>query len=180
MYNGKEVCQGCKRPGTEIGRWRKVDLCPECADQIKAGRAELTYNSIEYVHVPQHFHAFRNREVNQLAHDLLSSISIQGVKVVAWNKPLKSCFGDNTRDYKIPLRFYEPLQKFCLETDKVLLELKENLEVLPRIAREEVEKERTKIFNEGVEHGKDLLFRLNDGTIGMEDFNKRIVSYKNK
>lgn len=51
MYQGKEVCQGCSKPGSEAQRYSKDELCKECKESIKLGRAKEVELNEEYAEV---------------------------------------------------------------------------------------------------------------------------------
>ena len=43
--------------------------------------------------------------------------------------------------------------------------------------QEEFNEQKNDIYNKGVEHGRNLLFQLNNGEISLDDFSKRIKKY---
>ncbi|MDO4801928.1 MAG: hypothetical protein Q4A15_07150, partial [Prevotellaceae bacterium] len=50
-------------------------------------------------------------------------------------------------------------------------------EELEKKKQDELREEKNKIFNEGVEYGRNLLFQLNRGEITAEDINKEIKMF---
>lgn len=186
MYTGKEVCQGCKKPGTEVARWYKTDLCQSCKSIIYLGKAELVHRSMEYVGIRQHHFAFSDSVdwdtgglINDFLRDVLTSMDNPTAEKIAYSVAIKNSQGDNTYNPTVPKAIIEPLTKFCLRMEEVIKAVRQDKDSFPRLAQLEVSKERDRIYNEGIEKGRNLLFELNAGNITMDDFAKNIT-YKSK
>lgn len=182
MYKGKEVCQGCKTTGVERTRHNKTDLCGDCKKLIKIGRAQEQEAKFKYVDIRQHYHAFSSMDfddstLNKFIHELLRSLDCPDAEIVEFMIAIKPSSGDNCGRYKIPQPFVEPLTTFMGHMDKVVRDLRKQKDDLPYLAEKAVREEKTRIYNEGVEKGRDLLFALNSGTITLEQFNEKL-NYK--
>jgi len=179
MYNGKEVCQGCKKTGVEVPRYQKTQLCQQCEKALKAGLSELHERNIEYVGIRQWYHAFGSVEwddksLNEAIIALIKSVHNPHAKCYD-NEPIKAAHADNCLYANIPKLFLEPLRKFGKTMDGFVTDLRNKYENLPRESAKEVQKEKDRIYNEGIEQGRDLLFQLNSGAISIDDFNKKLT-----
>jgi hypothetical protein len=171
MYYGNDPCAGCNRPATEQPRPEKKSLCPDCANSLAAG---LAYASQIEPHSEffQHYNAY-SREVSRLLHTILSALH----NPTAPHKrvePLKYAWGSNGARYIIPTRCFEPLRIAFEEIDQKARQIDKELKALPDIVKQAVAAERTEIFNQGIEKGRNLLMQLESGGITMEDFYKNI------
>lgn len=50
MYKGKEICQGCHRPGAEHPRWNKDSLCEDCKKSLAVGRAAEKNEAPDFIY----------------------------------------------------------------------------------------------------------------------------------
>src|SRR3990172_275483 len=99
-------------------------------------------------------------ERNENGLQLLTVDCTHGLRVI---ENIKNSWGNNGKYYKIPAAAFEPLQEFFLAMDRAAEDMSpDNIE---KAVGDATRKERNKIYNEGVEHGRNLLFALNDGTI---------------
>lgn len=175
-YNGKEICQGCNRPGTEKMRYTKTSLCEDCRTELIAGRTAVIESKIIYKGVFQHYHAYRS--INDCVHELLTALHNKSAKTLGVYTSLKHAFGGNGNNYKIDERFVEPLAKCFSKLDEESWKLYKERNALPELAKQEVQKEKDRIFNEGVEKGRSLLFQLNTGEISMTEFEQNLFYKK--
>lgn len=185
MYTGKEICQGCKKTAKESPKIDKNSLCSSCNEIYKQGKAEITYKSIGYVSLRQFIHAYYD-SVTWDDKGYITDFMIEVIK--GFDNPsatsekvsaLKNAFGDNCIYGTIPKPLYEPLKKLCLDLEKVIAKYRKDIEEIPSKAAKEVQKEKDRIYNEGIKKGQDLLFALNRGDITMSDFEKNLT-YKNE
>ena len=177
MYTGKEICQGCKKPGTEITRYTKTSLCSICEKALKLGLKAQVENNIKYIRIRQHLHAYYADIINPILHDLLKALDNPNAEFSGFDS-IKHYFGDNCRTYTINKAFLKPIKDFCNQLENFYTEVKEEKEKIPKEAKEEVQKEKNKIFNDGIKKGRDLLIQLNAGEISIKDFEKSFVYYK--
>ncbi len=178
MYTGKEICQGCKKPGTEVPRVDKQSLCKSCNSLLRKGSAVEFEKSIEYTSVRDWVNGFSSIDSEDMCLDALANSLFRALD----NKHAEvSKHGDSDRSqphggvhYKIPTKVFEPLNLFLREINKKVREIRNIKIEAEKYARQAVEVEKDNIFNEGIAKGRDLLFSLNNGEITVEDFNKRI------
>lgn len=180
MYNGKEVCQGCKKPGTELERWSKADLCKSCDTVFKTGldlnrRSEIKES---YTRIFQHHHSFRSNELNSFLHEFLTIVNnphvLQG-EGVAGPYSLGPSGGSNGKFYTIPNAIIEPLTKFLHFYDNIMYEYSESK--LDDKTRQSLKDVKNEIFNEGVEKGRNLLVQFNNGEITMDQFSSKLYKF---
>ncbi len=174
MYEGKEVCQGCGKSGSESPRVSKNTLCDRCKEELRKAKSLNIENSCEYVYVAQHIFAcnrfdFNDNSLNELIIELL----------LAFNNPyergtgmesIKDAFGDNKIYVNIPKRILEPLKKFAHTMEQFNIQLRKEKDAIPEEASKAVQAEKDKIYNEGIMKGRDLLFQLNNNEISQNDF----------
>jgi len=177
MYSGKEICQACKRPGTEISRWSKTDLCQECKGALDVGRARLHEDALEYTYVRQHVHGWPTLDFN----DSILPTAMRGI-LRAMDNPaaatsgkleaITGASGDNVMTVKIPTVYLEPLRAFSDSMSEYVRGIYEEKKGLPQMAREAVQAEKDRIFNQGIKKGRSLLAQLNTGDVTLEEFEK--------
>ena len=179
-YKGKEKCSGCGKSGTESPRKDKNSLCDECMRQLERGRrAEIEESSCKYVFISQHVCAFRTDWLNTKVHEFLESVNNEHVDLrdTIGSDSLRVHFGDNKKYYKIDARLVDPLKNLFNDFNDKVVEIEEKENNMKEEAIRKANMERDRIFNEGVEYGKNLLFQLNRGEITANDFNKDVVKY---
>jgi hypothetical protein len=181
MYTGKEICQGCKKTGQEERRFYKNDLCEPCKNVLRKGNSIEFENNIEYIQVKDWYNGFNSIEFRDKSLDTLANRFFESLN----NRYAKTLGFENTKRsqphgyvfYNIPKDIFEHLNNFLNELNINISEIKKMKEDSEEYARNAVREEKNKIYNEGVEKGRELLFSLNNGSITMEDFNKRINKF---
>jgi hypothetical protein len=174
-YKGKEICQGCKKSGIEKPRLNKEGLCTDCDALFRAGIASKHYEEIRYCNVFLHCHAYYNQHVSNFAHTLLAALNNPTAKFTGGYKDLSELYGgSNGKRYIINEKLLLPLRQFFKELDSKEYEFQQQIKNMPETVKEAVKEEKTKIYNEGVAKGRDLLFQLNNGQITTEDFEKNL------
>lgn len=180
MYYGNEPCPGCNTPATERPRPEKKSLCPDCARYLAIGRAHE--KQIEpHRKIFQHYHAFRHDTTNILLHKILKAIDNPNAEITPSNdgkRSIKECFGSNGVYYKIPHRCFEPIEAFFKQLDEHSMLIEKSLKSLPEKVEKAIAEERTRIYNEGVEMGRNLLLQLENGGLSMNDFYRQIPYHK--
>lgn len=175
-YEGKELCAGCKKTSQESPRTRKNDLCWVCEEALEYGRAKKHEDGIEYQRVRQHYHAYRSNELNKLLHDLLKSLHNPSAKAGGYEE-VKHYFGDNVGWYTIPSHTFKVVVEFMQRLEDKMKDITEQYEGIEPAAKIAVSNEKNRIYNEGVQKGRELLMSLNNGEISMSDFSKSINKY---
>lgn len=184
MYQGKEVCQGCSRPGTEAQRYSKDELCRECTESIKLGRAKEVEISEEYSEVTSWAGSlpsldFHDNTLSRLLSGLLKGLHNPYAKATSsLSHPFNPLNIHGSDRHRIPTRVVEPMKEFFDKIKTVIKEIREEKESLPKMAQEAVQEEKDRIYNEGIERGRNLLFQLNQGEITETDFAKKLTYRK--
>lgn len=167
-YKGQEPCQGC---GEVVLRDSKSTVCDKCRELIDLGKTVQLER--EYEVVFQHLHAYSMNATNRLLHLVLEAVTVPGNVKGEYNC-VKHQDGSNGIAYRIPKGIVERLRPVFQEVDETLKGLRDKMKAAPSLIEKAIQEERDRIFKEGVEHGKNLLLRLNDGEITMDDFAKRV------
>lgn len=183
-YKGKEPCQACGKSGTEIPRWSKNELCQDCKEIIKKWKSASGELKYKYIGVRQHYFAFSSlnfddNTLNSAIIDLIIALSNGYADPETRTNCFKYSQGDNCVYGNIPEPFFEPIKKLFLILDDYVRNIRKESDGLPEKTKKEVQKEKDRIYNEGVQKGRDLLFALNNGEITMSEFSERI-SYREK
>lgn len=176
VYEGKEKCQGCGKPGTESIRRSKDKLCDECSKYLQLGKVREVESGIKYAGVFQHFNA-ASRELNNALQAFLAAVHNPHSNVTQGYHCILKEWGDNGLRYIVDSRIVEPLQALMEVLRKRDYELRMQLEELPGQAEKAANAERNKIFNEGVKYGRNLLSQLNSGEISVNEFEKERSKY---
>ncbi len=175
-YSGKEVCQGCWRPGNEISRRSKSDLCGLCRKAIDVGKARINEDAIPYTSIRQFYHAFSSLEftdhsLNKACIDTLRALDNPSA-VASSRESLKQCSADNVLFVKIPTDLVEPLTLLFNKLDDFVRASRDDREAIQGEAKEAVRDQKNQIYNDGVAKGRDLLSGLNSGEYTLDQFNK--------
>lgn len=182
-YEGKEICQGCKKPGYEVSRREKGSLCPVCLEKyIKGCRVDVE-EKIEYIGIHQHYFAysglhFNDNTLNEACIELLKAINNPFAKPKCYEW-MAANHGDNRTSAIIPVYFYRPLQDFLRKMNEYVLKIRKEKDSIPELVEMAIQVEKDKIFNEGIEKGRKLLFQLNSGEITANELNTN-YSYNEK
>jgi len=184
MYTGKEKCQGCKTPGTDKSRHSKNDLCDDCNRAFELGASKDFEKTQEYTGVSAWPNCssldWDDRSLSTFLFSFLEIMHNEAVETMG--REYHPFNGDNhlgAKHFKIPTKLIEPLKEFFKTVDDFVCKSKEEREAIPELAAKEVKKEKDRIYNEGIEKGRNLLFQLNEGSVTQEDFIKD-HSYKSK
>lgn len=176
MYTGREICQGCSKPGSESPRNEKTALCKSCQNELRKSRAINFIAECEYIQIRQHYHAFQslssgNDPLGELMIGLLEILDNPYVDASGY-QCIVHTQGDNCLWAKIPKKLLEPLRLFTDEMSAYIRKIKEEKEALPKMAKDVVQSEKDRIYNEGIERGRNLLFQLNNNEITPDQFIK--------
>lgn len=175
-YTGKEVCQGCKKPGTQSERMNKDELCKSCKSYLELGTSKEVELSKNYIYVSQFYHAlssveFGDRCLNTCLLDVLESLNNKNAQ---YKESLLGLVGEQGGSaslvVRMPQEFIKPIQILFTKLDGYVKKLRKDIDNLPITAKSEVAKEKNSIYNEGIEEGKKLLIGLNNGTVSLHDF----------
>ena len=178
IYEGKETCQGCGKPGTTNYRYSKNQLCPNCQMIFDKGRMIDFNDNDKYVNLRQHYHAFRTQWINTELYNILKSLHTPAANALGW-PAIKSAFGNNEYTFKIKEKYIEPIKQLFLKIENEIVTVKDEKESIPELIKQQLKVERDKIYNEGIAKGRDLLFQLNLGDISATELNNN-YSYNEK
>lgn len=191
FYDGKEPCPGCGKPGTEVPRQNKNGLCRECSEAVNLGRALIRERDLERnYYILDEFqdalltwYAVPLNKVDTALRKLLSTFSKFDSRYA------KGCHGlsnvltgkldaTTARDlFVLPTETYEAANELCCTLKDVCWELKDERNNMREQLMAEVREQKNAIYNEGVQHGRNLLMQLNSGEITPDDFVKPVCKY---
>lgn len=181
MYKGKEDCQGCKKPATEAPRRNKTDLCFICEKRLNIGtqleptvipgnysRVFATWYQLQFYNSKHH-----GEEIDKGFRDLLKALNLKNLEYQGLINLTPHGTGTTASDtYIIRTEQANAIKAICDAMEKQQWDLREQMEQLEILKEEVVTNERTKIYNEGIEYGRNLLLQLNEGKITLDHFSK--------
>lgn len=85
--------------------------------------------------------------------------------------------GTSADEFVLPRITFEAAKELCQAIASAVHGLNREREEYRKRLDEELAEQKNYIYNEGVEHGRNLLFQLNRGEITADDINKRIEKY---
>ena len=187
MYKGKQKCAGCGRTGEEYPRYDKDGLCLDCVEKIQLGRsfAEQLNREHSAIRIPElsnvHMTWYEIPFVQEKLRKFLESISVFPYEFASrYGKPPSDDFllgtpgcGTSYDTFVVPTDSVEPLKEFCRAIKDKMNEIREKEDNMRSALEKEMDSERDRIYNDGVERGRDLLRQLNDGEIRINDFKAR-------
>jgi hypothetical protein len=184
-YVGKEICQGCGKPGTVVERWSKDSLCAKCKKEITLGRAKEVELQHNYTWLSQFYHAlnsleFNDNTLNHGLHDVLKSLDNKFAEHDSRISGYMKQYYDNSYSVTIPTELVKPIQELFLKLNERVKELKKEKESLRSFGQSEAFRCKNEIFQQGLEAGRNLLFQLNSGEITMEHFNIPNINFSAK
>lgn len=182
MYIGKEVCQGCSKSGEESRRDSKNSLCNLCKKVLALGRTAAKEDALEYSRIVDWFNGYPHLErgefsLDALANNLFKILNNDNAIVTQGDVRTPRAQPHGSTFYKLPTDLAPALLTFFSHLSEDIKSIKLIKEEAEREARRAVSVEKNRIFNEGVEKGRELLFSLNNGSITMEDFSKKINKF---
>lgn len=183
MYEGKEICQGCKKSGEQVPRYTKNELCVPCQSTLEAGKAINFENTTEYTQVRDWVNGFysidfQDRSLDTLANALFKSLNNEYAKFSNRVETQRSQH-QGAVFYNIPTNVVAPLTDFLKAMHFKLKDIREIKEKAEEQARNAVSVERDRIYNAGIAAGKNLLIQLNAGEITLGELDKN-RSYSNE
>lgn len=155
----------------------KTTLCWTCEKIFKKGQ-DINFSARKHVTVFQHFHAYSNVRLNEIVHGILKSIHNPFTTNTSYVSDLKAAFGSNGERYNITVESYELLKTTFIELEKWITDIQDREKNISGDAIKAVHEEKTRIYNEGIEKGRNLLMQLESGGITMDDFYKNIPYHK--
>jgi hypothetical protein len=178
-YKGKEPCQGCGMPGSQVQRYDKNSLCLHCESARKRGLSRDQEDKLTYKSLVIHVHAWRDNEIGDKIVAMLRQMHNEHAECHGSDHVFDGTGyqGSNVWRFSVDARIVPAVREILKIVNTRWYEMKKETEDLPKQAADLANQERTKIFNEGVQHGKQLLVQLNSGHLSLSDFEKDIKSY---
>lgn len=190
LYQGKQPCVGCGKTGEENPRPYKDKLCYDCAQIFEIGRAVVqdftrefgTYKSDEFTVCSMKWYSIRSIEMDFAIRKLLHSFSHLDKKYVKNGSMLQKIYGNSDaitsqEIYVLPVEIYNAAKELCGVTDKLAISIENEKRIYREQLNQELIEQKNQIYNEGVEHGRNLLMQLNNGEIGVNEFHKPVVRF---
>jgi len=177
MYTGKEPCQGCGKQGTEAQREQKDKLCFSCKEIYNSGLTSIKEQQTEYTVVRDWVNGFASfgwdeYELDSFVNGLMRHLDNKTAKTegVGYNTIRAQHLGSVR--YKIPKEIAEIALPFFEKLNNEVKGIKQKKEILKLDAKNAVSAEKDRIYNEGINKGRQLLVGLNTGEVSMGDFEK--------
>ena len=187
MYEGKEPCPGCGRTGEQVARVSKNTLCYDCMEKLKLGdslakekgleRNYYRWDELAVAHVKWYIVSIH--DIDAPLRKLFRTLSQFTEQQTAGGR---YCLGNQdcvtaADTFVLPKITIEAAMELCDAIKDVSHRLRREEEEYKKRIEREVAEQKNEIYNEGVEHGRNLLFQLNNGEISLDEFSKRIKKY---
>ena len=184
MYKGKEKCVGCGRTGEERWRVSKDSLCHECQDALAIGKALIEerglqrgfYKMDDLMSAFMTWYAIPVPEIDAALRELLRTFSQFDSKYAVSNAVQDNYLagqagcGTSHDKFCLPRCTFDAAKKLCQIIKEASWNLKKDRENYRKELQEELDKQKDEIYNEGVKHGRNLLFQLNNNEITPNEF----------
>lgn len=190
LYKGKVPCAGCGRTGEEKPRYSKDSLCMDCQQALEIGRAIAKdrnrgrgfYSLDGFVATQMTWYTIHTSEIDTAMRELLRGFSSLDSKYAGYghsNNPILGEIGAvcGHDTFVLPTEVYDAAKRLCEVINKVSTDIEREKSNYKELLNKQLLDEKNQIYNEGVEHGRNLLMQLNSGEIGSDDFNKPIKRY---
>lgn len=192
FYEGDKPCPGCGRTGAEVARKSKDDLCHECQQALEIGQAivkerglDRHYYNMDDLRIGQMtWYTISDRDIERALDELLRTFSQFDSRHVVTKggfqeSQLAGRIDGVTRheNFILPDVTFEAAKKLCQTIKEVSDRLQEERRNYQKELDARLAEQKNDIFNDGVQHGRNLLFQLNNGEITAEELNKRIKKY---
>jgi len=192
LYEGSAPCPGCGRTGEETPRVSKESLCYDCKMALSIGRAIVKERNLDRNHYcmddlrigQMTWYTISIPSVESALDELLKTFSqFDQERVIikegfAASQLAGKTDGLTSRDnFILPDITFNAAKKLCEALKNVCLELRKDRDNYKKELDTKLKEERNRIYNEGVAHGRNLLFQLNNGEITAASINNEIKKY---
>ena len=179
MYKGKELCQGCKKPGSETPRRYKQELCQSCENIFHKGSSIEILDSAKYARFGMMWYYFRNKKLDRLVRSFFKSMHNQFARKESISVEDLGRSAITASDlFIVPIEAYEAMTAFAFEMKDWIEEIeKRESDIEPSIKRR-IQEERDIIYNAGIERGRNLLISLATQEVTIQDLSGKAESYK--
>lgn len=191
MYQGNQPCPGCGKTGHENPRPLKDGLCYDCQKQLEIGRAisrerklERNYYKMDDLSVcHMTWYTIRDPQIEKALCNLLKTFSAFDQSRISdecrdhgiLTGRIDACTGRHS--FVLPKVTFEAAQELCNTINEAARELNQAREDYRKELEAELSEKKNEIYNEGVEHGRNLLLQLNAGKITLDQFHESIKKY---
>ena len=192
FYEGSAPCPGCGRTGEDVPRKSKDSLCYDCEMALSIGRAIVKERNLDRNHYNMDdlrigqmtWYTISIRSVESALCDLLRTFSKFDQNRVSMKGGISEsqlagrADAFTARDsFVLPDITFNAAKKLCEVLKDVCHELNKARDNYQKELDEQLRQQKNDIFNDGVAHGRNLLFQLNNGEITADEINKRINKY---
>jgi hypothetical protein len=192
LYKGNAPCLGCGRTGEERPRYSKDSLCPDCQAALEIGKTivkekELDrkfYSMDELMTANMTWYAIPVQEIDNALRKLLHTFSQFDTRYAKWKGGTQDTYlaghagcGTANDRFCIPTITFDAAKELCQTIKDAAWELKSKTEKYREELQAELASEKDRIFNEGVEKGRNILMQLNNNEITPDQFIKLIKKY---
>lgn len=191
IYRGNKPCPGCGLTGAEKPRLSKDGLCHECRQHIRIGKELCEERSLERKYYIlddlrtgyMTWYQIHDKKIDTCLRELLKTFSRFDQRYAGdyarQETMLAGSAGSGTSHdgFVLPAITFEAAKNLCKAVEEAAGELAFERNNYKKELESELAKQKNDIYNEGVAHGRNLLFALNNGEITLDDFAKRINKY---
>lgn len=191
LYEGKEPCIGCGRSGEVAPRERKDALCKDCSEALWIGRGVVRDLNLDrsYYRLPEFqqyymtWYVIPINTVDKALRKLLSTFcqfDKRNISGTITKKTILCGIADAVTSHDtflLPTITGDAANELCQALRDVCWQLKREKDEYKKTLEKEVADQKNEIYNLGVEHGRNLLFQLNNGEISIDDFSKHVKKY---
>jgi len=192
IYKGDKPCPGCGRSGEDVPRKSKDSLCYDCEMALSIGRAIVKERNLD-----RNFYRMDDLRIGKMTWYTIPILSVEralnellmtfsqfdqnrvSIKGSILESQLAGRIDSVTakNSFVLPDITFNAAKKLCGALKDVCWELEDARNNYKKELDEQLRQQKNDIYNEGVKHGRNLLFQLNNGEITADDFNKRIEKY---
>ena len=184
MYKGNDTCPGCNISGAQKPRQSKTSNCRDCDNAIKIGTSILALQEKEkYINMNVRWYSLRffndgngGELLEKSFSDLFRTLSVDNMGE-AYLDLTKGSATTASAKYSIRKDIYEKLLEVVGSLEKQQSDFKIEVNTYRKAIDDEFKEKKNDIYNDGLEKGRELLFSLNNGSITMDDFSKKITKY---
>ena len=191
IYKGNTPCPGCGRTGTEVPRITKDSLCEDCKTILHLGRDFCKERELERSYYRMDdlmtgymtWYQIIDSKIDQCLRNLLYTFSqfdrryVVGSYLQSTMLAGSAGCGTSADEFVLPTVTFNAARELCQAIEKAVHKLNRDRDNYQKELDAKLNKERNRIYNEGVKHGRNLLFQLNNGEITADEINKEINKY---
>ena len=195
MYKGNAPCPGCGRTGEDVPRYKKEGLCRDCSEKLRLGeslvkeqdRERYVYKMDDLVIGDMTWYIIPIERIDQALRKLLRTFSMFDKRYAKceYKHSYQEIYlageagsGTSSDTFVLPRETFDSAKQLCQEIKEACWQLRRDRDNYQKELDAKLNEERNRIYNDGVAHGRNLLFQLNNGEITATDINKEIKKYQ--